>query len=99
VYSGGGIEPDKFMAGPVEGFAPTRFGRQLYARGAFANFADHFMAEGDTRLSVANKGRKPLAKGFVLTDAMVQDFLAMLKSQRIAIDDRRSRPISISSGP
>jgi carboxyl-terminal processing protease len=87
VYSGGGIEPDKFMAGPVEGFAPTRFGRQLYARGAFANFADQFMAEGDTRLSVANKGRKPIAKGFTLTDSMVQDFRAMLKNQRITIDE------------
>ena len=30
VYSGGGIEPDKFMAGPVEGFSPTRFGRQIW---------------------------------------------------------------------
>ena len=29
VYGGGGIEPDKFLAGPVEGFNPTRFGRQL----------------------------------------------------------------------
>jgi hypothetical protein len=32
VYSGGGIEPDKFIAGPVEGFNPTRFGRTLYSR-------------------------------------------------------------------
>jgi carboxyl-terminal processing protease len=87
VYSGGGIEPDKFMAGPVEGFAPTRFGRQLYARGAFANFADQFMAEGDTRLSVANKNRKPIAKGFTLSDAMVQEFRAMLRNQKITIDE------------
>jgi carboxyl-terminal processing protease len=27
VYGGGGIEPDKFLAGPIEGFNPTRFGR------------------------------------------------------------------------
>ena len=58
MYSGGGIEPDKFMAGPVEGFIPTRFGRQLYARGVFVNFADQFMAEGDTRFSDANKNKK-----------------------------------------
>ena len=32
------VEPDKFLPGPVEGFAPTRFGRQLYARQAFAQF-------------------------------------------------------------
>ena len=29
VYSGGGIEPDKRVAGPLEGFNPTRFGRSL----------------------------------------------------------------------
>ena len=36
VYSGGGIEPDKRVAGPLEGFDPTRFGRGLNARGSFA---------------------------------------------------------------
>src|SRR5699024_315438 len=54
VYSGGGIEPDKFMPGPVEGFAPTKFGRLLYGRAAFASFADQFVAEGDTRFSDAS---------------------------------------------
>src|SRR5918996_1388829 len=49
VYSGGGIDPDKFFAGPVQGFSPTRFGRSLVPRGAFANFAENFIAEGDTR--------------------------------------------------
>ena len=63
VYSGGGIEPDKFMVGPVEGFNPTRFGRSLFARGAFANFADQFTAEGDTRLSAANKNKKTHRQG------------------------------------
>ena len=63
VYGGGGIEPDKFLAGPVEGFNPTRFGRQLYGRQAFANFADQFTAEGDTRLSAANKNKKPITRG------------------------------------
>ncbi len=29
VYSGGGIEPDKRVAGPLEGFNPARFGRML----------------------------------------------------------------------
>jgi carboxyl-terminal processing protease len=87
VYSGGGIEPDKFMPGPVEGFSPTRFGRQLYARGAFANFADQYMAEGDTRFSDANKNRKRIARGFAVTDEMVQEFRGMLASQKIAVDE------------
>jgi carboxyl-terminal processing protease len=87
VYGGGGIEPDKFIAGPIEGFNPTRFGRMLFARQAFANFADQFTAEGDTRMSAANQTRKRIARGFTITDAMVTDFKASLKPLRIKIDD------------
>ncbi len=87
VYSGGGIEPDKFIAGPVEGFNPTRLGRTLYARQSFANFADQFTAEGDTRLSAANKNKKRIARGFVVTDAMLDDFKAMLKQQGVTVDE------------
>jgi len=87
VYGGGGIEPDKFLAGPVEGFNPTRFGRLLYARQAFASFADQFTAEGDTRMQAANKGKKSIARGFVVTDAMLTDFRAMLETQKVRIDD------------
>jgi carboxyl-terminal processing protease len=88
VYGGGGIEPDKFMAGPVEGFDPTRFGRQLHVRQAFAQFADQFTAEGDTRLSAANKNKKPLARGFVVSDAMLADFRKALEAQKVRIDEQ-----------
>ena len=50
VYGGGGIQPDKYLAGPVEGFNPSRFGRMLWARQVFADFAQRFTAEGDTRI-------------------------------------------------
>ncbi len=86
VYGGGGIEPDKFMPGPVEGFKPTRFGRVLMAR-VFANFADQFTAEGDTRLSAANKNKKKIARGFVVDDAMMKDFRALITAQKIRIDE------------
>ncbi|MBA3637906.1 MAG: S41 family peptidase [Acidobacteria bacterium] len=87
VYGGGGIQPDKFLAGPVEGFAPTQFGRQLYARQAFAQFADQFRAQGDTRLADANKNKKEIARGFTITDAMMSDFRKMLETQKVKIDD------------
>ncbi len=87
VYGGGGIEPDKFIAGPVEGFSPTRFGRQLYARGSFANFADQFVAEGDTRFSDASKSKKRISRGFLVTDDMIKDFRTSLQTQKIKIDE------------
>jgi carboxyl-terminal processing protease len=46
VYSGGGVEPDKRLDGPIEGFNPTRFGRALYSRGLFDVFARQFLAAG-----------------------------------------------------
>ncbi len=86
VYGGGGIEPDKFLAGPVEGFNPTRYGRMLWVRQTFANFADQFSAEGDTRMSAANKSRKRLARGFTVTEAMLNEFKESLKTQKVAVD-------------
>src|SRR6266446_7873162 len=50
VYSGGGIEPDKRVSGPIEGFNPGRFGRMLYARSVFPNYAQKYAADGDTRV-------------------------------------------------
>jgi carboxyl-terminal processing protease len=88
VYSGGGIEPDKFIVGAgMEGFNPTRFGRLLFARQEFANFADQFRAEGDTRFSDANKNKKPIARGFVVDDGMLADFKSFLTSRKVKIDE------------
>jgi carboxyl-terminal processing protease len=87
VYGGGGIEPDKFLAGPIEGFNPTRFGRTLYAAQTFAAFADQFVAEGDTRLVVANKNQKRIARGFTVTDAMLAEYKAMLANRKFVIDE------------
>ncbi len=87
VYSGGGIDPDKFFAGPVFGFSPTRFGRSLVSRGAFANFAENFVAEGDTRMGAASAGKSRIARGFAVTDAMVADFKRSLEKEKIKIDE------------
>jgi len=88
VYSGGGIEPDKFIVGATyEGFNPTRFGRLIFARQEFVNFADQYVAEGDTRLSAANKNKKPIARGFTVTDAMLKEFRDVLESRKVKIDE------------
>jgi carboxyl-terminal processing protease len=88
VYSGGGIEPDKFFLGPVQGFNPTRFGRSLVSRSAFGNFAERFAAEGDTRMSAATEGKKRLARGFAVTDATIAEFKTFLQTdQKMKIDE------------
>ena len=87
VYSGGGIEPDQHLAGPVEGFNPTPFGRMLYQRGAFESYAVKFMAKGDTRIAQQSSGRRYVDHGFVVDDAMLADFRGQLKTDRFRIDE------------
>ena len=87
VYSGGGIEPDKRVAGPTEGFNPARFGRLLNGRGEFSNYAQKFMAEGDNRIAQAGTGRKIVKPNFAVDDAMIADFREQLKTDHVKIDE------------
>ncbi|MGE0447985.1 MAG: S41 family peptidase [Vicinamibacterales bacterium] len=87
VYSGGGIEPDKYVPGQIEGFNPTPFGRSLYGRQAFENFAQRFMAEGDARIAQMAKDRRDVRPNFVVDDQMVREFRAQLESDRVKIDE------------
>jgi carboxyl-terminal processing protease len=86
VYGGGGIEPDHFKPGPVEGFNPTRFSRGLMARGMFVGFAENFTAEGDTRPGSASEAKYKVARGFAVTPAMLAAFADYLAKQRIKVD-------------
>jgi carboxyl-terminal processing protease len=87
VWGGGGIEPDKFVPGPLEGFNPSKFGRAVYARQAFPRYAERFAAEGDTRLVGEVKNRKIVAKGFEVDTAMLDDFKAFVKADGLTIDE------------
>ena len=87
VYSGGGIEPDHFIPGPVEGFNPARFTRMLRDRGAFVSFAERFTKEGDARPAAKHAALHKVAPGWQVTDAMVQEFHDFVASERVRIDE------------
>jgi carboxyl-terminal processing protease len=87
VYSGGGVEPDKRVAGPLEGFNPTRFGRTLWARQEFERYAQKFTAEGDTRIAGTSTGRQTVKPNFTVDDSMVADFREQVKADRVKIDE------------
>jgi carboxyl-terminal processing protease len=90
VYGGGGIEPDHFIDGPVEGFNPSRFSRLLASSNfsAFAAFAERFAREGDARPGSAEGPAAHLvAPGWVLTDAMMDEFHQFLVDRHVKIDE------------
>lgn len=86
VYGGGGVEPDHFFPGPVEGFDPTRFGRMLMARGLFVGFAERYKAQGDSRPGSVSS-REALAPGFQVTDAMLAEFKQFVIDERVRMDE------------
>jgi carboxyl-terminal processing protease len=85
VYSGGGVEPDHRVEGPIEGFNPSRSGRLLF--GAFGSFAQKFSAVGDTRIAVAARERQLVAPGFEVDEAMLESFRQHLKAERITFGE------------
>ena len=87
VYSGGGIEPDHFVAGPVEGFNPSRFSRMLRDRGAFIVFAEKFTKEGDSRPAAKSAAVHKVAPGWDVTDAMVAEFRDYVIGERVRFDE------------
>ncbi|MBI4478225.1 MAG: S41 family peptidase [Acidobacteria bacterium] len=87
VFGGGGIEPDRRVDGPIDGYNPTRFGRQLWQRQAFASFARRFSAQGDERIKGEAKGRQQLARGFEVDEAMLRDFKEQLEVDKVKIDE------------
>jgi carboxyl-terminal processing protease len=86
VFGGGGIEPDKRLPGPVEGFNPTRFGRSLYARQLFASYAQKYSAEGDTRIK-GGRDRRTVRRGFTVDETTIEDFKNHVRSERVKIDE------------
>jgi len=88
VYAGGGIEPDRRLEGPIDGFNPTKFGRTIYARQLFATFAQRFWAEGDTRQQLSGKDRQVVGPNFVVDDAMVADFKKLVGTSGVKMDEQ-----------
>jgi carboxyl-terminal processing protease len=87
VYGGGGIEPDHYLEGPIEGFNPAKYARTVYARQAFSSFAQKFSVEGDTRITVTAKDGKTVAQGFAVDAAMLDAFREHLRAEKIPVDE------------
>jgi carboxyl-terminal processing protease len=88
VYGGGGIEPDHFMPGPIEGFNPSYSSRLLFSRGMFVGFAEKFTAEGDDRPANRRAGNQhKVQRGFEVTPAILDEFKEYVTSQHVKVDD------------
>jgi carboxyl-terminal processing protease len=86
VYGGGGIEPDHFVPGSVEGFEPSRFSRILRDRGAFILFNERFTKDGDARAGARSNAKYKVSQDWTVTDAQLAEFKEFIVSQRVRMD-------------
>ena len=59
----------------------------LYARQAFANFAQKFSAEGDTRIAVAAQGPQVRGADFIVTTRWSRTSGSSSTAERVKIDE------------
>jgi carboxyl-terminal processing protease len=59
----------------------------LFARQLFANYAQKYTAEGDTRVSLQSTGRRLVKPNFAVDDTMLGDFREYLRGEKIKIDN------------
>jgi carboxyl-terminal processing protease len=93
VYSGGGVEPDKRIAGrfgpgTTGGFNVGRFAQLLSSRQSFASYAQKFTADGDLRVGQQSSGRRIAKPNFIVDDEIVADFRQQLVTDGITIDEQ-----------
>ena len=88
VYSGGGVEPDRRLDGPVDGFNPTRFGRAIAARNLFEAYAQQFSRKGDTRITaVPADAAREIESTFEVTEAMLVEFKHLVQQSPVPFDE------------
>ena len=87
VYGGGGVEPDRRVDGPSEGFNPTRLGRAIAARNLFDQYAQRFTKKGDTRLTLRDSKTRELTADYDVTDEMLAEFKQLVMTTPIPFDE------------
>jgi carboxyl-terminal processing protease len=89
VYSGGGVEPDFRLDGPIDGFNPTRLGRAIANRNMFDIYSQRFSRTGDLRIapSASSSQARDLAATFEVTDQMIAEFKELVRKAPVPFDE------------
>ena len=94
IYGGGGIIPDVFV--PLDTTCNTLYYRKLVARGILNNYVIGYVDKNRKEVQSQYPAVQDFVNGFVVTDAMLDDFAGMGVADSIKIDTaqyERSKPL------
>ena len=89
IYGGGGVMPDVFV--PVDTSEYSTYYRDLSAKGIINQFAIRYVDKNRKTISKQFKTVKDFDEGFIVTDEMMRDLIAMGEQDSVKLDEEKFR--------
>ena len=89
IYGGGGVMPDVFV--PVDTSEYSTYYRDLSAKGIINQFAIRYVDKNRKTISKQFKSVKAFDEGFIVTDEMMRDLIAMGEQDSVKFDEEKFR--------
>jgi len=89
IYGGGGVMPDVFV--PVDTSEYSTYYRDLSAKGIINQFAIRYVDKNRKTISKQFKSVKDFDEGFIVTDEMMRDLIAMGEQDSVKFDEEKFR--------
>ena len=89
IYGGGGVMPDVYV--PIDTTEYSTYYRDLSAKGIINQYTIKYVDKNRKPISKQYKTLKDFDNGFVVTDEMMRDFIAMGEQDSIKYDEEKYR--------
>ena len=89
IYGGGGVMPDVFV--PVDTSEYSSYYRDLSAKGILNQFAIKYVDKNRSSISKQYPTVKDFDEGFIVTDEMMRDLIAMGEKDSVKYDEEKYR--------
>ena len=89
IYGGGGVMPDVFV--PVDTSEYSTYYRDLSAKGIINQFAIRYVDKNRKTISKQFKTVKDFDEGFIVTDEMMRDLVALGEQDSVKYDEEKFR--------
>ena len=89
IYGGGGVMPDVYV--PIDTTEYSTYYRDMTAKGIINQYAIQYVDKNRKSISKQYETLKNFDNGFIVTDAMMRDFIAMGEKDSVKYDEEKYR--------
>lgn len=89
IYGGGGVMPDVYV--PIDTTEYSTYYRDMTAKGIINQYAIQYVDKNRKSINKQYETLKDFDNGFIVTDAMMRDFIAMGEKDSVKYDEEKYR--------